>query len=859
VLGAVLCVAAAAAQLETVHPERIFVGDGWTDDDVEALDEGFAALPEALRQVPGGPLELELHSEPRPFGIGEWSADHRRLHLYAYADPAERRASWRLEHLSRDERARIWRRRAAVHAALTRWNDAKHFSDDTRWRALNGWLKPLERPMTWSERALNLSDAAYSRAIGKQSAALDLVTFAEEYFVPAPGLPVDDSLPCQEFSKSRVLSELLGLRPPSPSCPAFDEWADLGALDHLEVLLVQASGRRPESLFGHVLLLPVHHDAATVRGPSFESAVQLAAATETLGGIRHLWRGLTGGYRLSVMTLSQRDLERDMLEREQRSMRRFRLNLSAAQNRRVLERVWELERRGSFDYQFFTDNCGSALLWLLQGALGKGVQLRARGAVLVAPGAIVDDLAEAQLDGHALLAYVPDDFESSCERAQRADERRKQLEAELPRELHSAFAAARASDVGRRASGREAVAAFTRRTGASGLYEWWHLTVLVEQCSADLAERTLRETDLKRVRAGSAPALDVDGEVQAREDLFERESTLRRHLMLLDRAQKARDSLEALPRRPPTAGEQEELDHAQAQVDAFDALLDLHASLVQNDFPKEDPHALLAREHAALTAELTGQRNDAQPASGHWRASAGVGFWWSGAEGFRPALSLSSSGLLEELGDQRVRGFQSAVSMRVLDGEAVLLPRLGWPDVARSRFTLFGIKSLMRTPEWARDTPLADLGWGAELMTDTRRGRVLENRSGFSAELLALAAKTKHWAGHLVLGLGASGFVTWGDAAFGAAAGLYGTVAARAPLPGSGANGARLELKYQLLAHTGGKELWLEELDLQAGADVKAGPLLVSPRVVLAAQRQQGVLLPPSAGVTISFELLAAR
>lgn len=838
----------AALLLATLPAGVTVLGDA-TAEDLAALEAGFAALPPKLRDLPGGPLELELCSGERPFGIGEWSRDGRRLRLYRIPDAvqAERRAQWRLEHLDAAGRRRLWRMRAAVHAALTRWNAELGLSDRPAWRLLNGWLRPFEKIMTWSERPLNLSDGAYSRSAGRQSAALDLVTFAEELFVPVESLPIDDQVKCQELSKSRVLLSLLhehglvGAAPRDPACPAFDRWADLEHLTRLEVLLVQASGRRPESLFGHVLLRPVHEDAGKVRGPSFETAVQLAAATDQLAGLEHLWNGVTGGYRLSVLTVSLRDVEREMLEHEQRSMRRFALKLSAAQRRRVLERAWELERRGSFEYQFFTDNCGSALKWMLQSALGEELTLESHGAVLVSPGSVVDDFA-------GLLERVPEDFESSCERARRADSRRVELEAALGLDP----AGLRASDVHERESARERIAAVTRARPSPGLYAWWALTVRVEQCPADMAERTKKEIDAARVKPQEQPTLDLPAQVAEREAMFERETALQRHLMMLDRAEAARQALAAAPRRPPTPSEEEDLQRSDQTIAAFERLVELHAQLVRGELAGHDPRALLDADRRALREEIA--RNDAAslPASGHWRVSAGVGAWVQG--GASAAVMLSSSGLAEELGDQRTRGFQPSVSLHVLDGEVWLLPKLGWPQVAQSRFTLFGMRSLVKSPAWAREGPLPDLGFGGELVTDTRQGRTLENRTGLQGELLGIAGHSKRFTGHVAFGLGVAGFVAWGDTAPGVAGGPYATLIARTPLPGHGNNGLRVEAKYALFARMHGRSVWLEELTASLGADVKAGPVMVSPRATFMVQRESGAFGVPAFGAVLAIE-----
>lgn len=844
-------------------PGIVLISDGFDDALVAELHQAMALLPPGLRHLRGGPLELELHDTTAPLGMGDgtptlpmWSTEHRRFHLYRYAETTERRASLRLKSLTSAEREALWRRRALVHAVMQRLDDELRLSARPAWRRLNVWLRPFERPFTWEERPLNQSTNAYSRALGQQSAALDFITFAEERFVPAESvrpdaLPEEDTARCQEFSKHRVLDQLLheqGLGPPpvDPRCAAFERWADLQAFSHLEVLLVQASGRRPESLFGHLLLRPVHESQQTMRGPGFQTAIQLAALTDPGGGPMHLMRGIFGGYSLQVITLSMRDIEREMLEDEQRSIRRFRLNLTRQQSRAVLERTWELERRSRFDYQFFTDNCGSALLWLLQGALGESVEL-ARHGFAASPGGIVDDLAQVSVDGRPLIEHVPGDLEASCEVARHSDAERQGIEHEMapPPEVEHFFALARSDSLAARREGQRSVNALTRSAPLSQralLYRWWALTVRVERCAADLATRSEHELDLLRIeKSAGAVAFDFRAEVAAREELFEQESELQRYMMVLDRAERVRRELASLKRRPATDSEQAELDRARFTKAAFDELVEEHAALVRDVFTDQDPHAFLRGQHEDVV-----KRNEAADAvalgtSGHWRFRGGAGVW-SGPTGTLPAVSIASSGLLEELGDRRVRGFHPGVQLKALDGEMTVAFGSGWPQVTSSHFTLFGVKSLVREPAWVRRAPLSDLGFGLEVLTDTRLGRAMENRSGLTAELLAIAGHDAAFSNHFVFGVGLNAFASWPGVKvepWAVAAGPYATVAGRVRLPGHGFNGLKLEARYQLLARTGANQVWVEELSGQLGIDVALGQVLVQPRINAAVQRLQ--------------------
>jgi len=332
----------------------------------EELAGGLDALPEAMRRPPGGPLEVMAHAAPAPFGMGDGSAARpewtegpglRRFHVYGFGPVAgEERALAPLRGMAPEAFRRLWRARALVHAVVRRWDEVKGWSGGAELRRLNGWSwMGAGNPYAW----------AYSRERGRASAALDFATLAEEVLVPGPALEVRDAAPaCVQPSRFRFVREALKGRVPEHECPAFEAWADEPSLEGLEVLYVAASGRALESLFGHVLLRVVRReDPGRVRGPSFDTQVQLVALTGgDLPGLEYAWRGLTGGYQMALVTTTFGDLRRELLEGEQRGIRRFRLNLTASERRRALERIWELERVGYSRYFFFGHNCADALV-----------------------------------------------------------------------------------------------------------------------------------------------------------------------------------------------------------------------------------------------------------------------------------------------------------------------------------------------------------------------------------------------------------------------------------------------------------------------------------------------------------------
>ncbi|HEX8701537.1 MAG TPA: DUF4105 domain-containing protein, partial [Myxococcaceae bacterium] len=455
---------------------------------------------------------------------------------------------------------------------------------------------------------------AFSRARGQVSASLDLVTFAEELFVPVESLRpealgVDDQVRCQEFSKARALAELvvaseLGALPARGPCPAFDRWADEESFSHFEVLMAAASGRQPESLFGHLLLRPVWREGTVAQGRGFSPVVQLVALTGMESkGLSYLMKGMTGGYDTAVLTTTLGDISHETLELEQRTLRRFRLQLTRTEQERLLERVWELERRGYFPYFFFTDNCASALLFLVNGVLEGDRRVRAPGWLWVLPTATLDQLARAEVEApggasQSLLEYIPDEFESTDARAERAHASREEL---LPllatrlsendygrlRALHwrlqSSDPVKRRAAYGWMPKVISGVLGSVRTGEVEEVRKLLHSYVVwstwIERSAVDRAESVRLELERAQVLGLRTKVPTAAESVVDRQRVFEREDALQRRLAVLDRVTLLREALATAPRRPYTAEEEATLEHAQATEDAFVAATEAQGAL----------------------------------------------------------------------------------------------------------------------------------------------------------------------------------------------------------------------------------------------------------------------------------------
>lgn len=772
-----------AARLDAAGLER---AGQFTAEELSAFADGLDALPPELRRLPGGRVRLVLDTslEATPSGIAEpeWRGDDFVL------TRQEGHVDFRDGALDAAARRRLWRARAVVHAMLARWNAVRRWSDTPRWRRVAGWIDAFERPLSFRAHALNRAATAWARPRGAASPALDLLTFAEAALVPVERLPTDDLLRCQDFSRHRALGELLGQPWEPGACPAFDAWARDAALDHLEVLLVQASGRTPESLFGHLLVRPVWRDSV---GPSFDTVIQFAAITPTRPGPAHLVRGVFGGYSMGVFTVSLTDLLREKLSAEQRSITRWRLALTRAEARRFLERTWELERRGRFGYAFFSDNCAALLVWMLEGALDEPGLVRWPGFV-TAPAAVLDDLYRARrADGRRLLERVLPDFESTEAVARRAEAARARLEAALPLPAEGV----RDGDPRRRLEAYRRVAAWSRASPPAmhqALHAWWAFSVRVERAAADEAVTGLRKLDEGLLEGG---AQDVDALWDERLAAFARETALQQNLMMLDRQAFLDEQRRRLARRAPSASEAAERARLSDVVESFHQLAALHGELVEERFPDVSADAFLDADATEAAAEQAVVASRSLPVSGHWRVSVAAGAWRRADGASTPVVRVDQAGLLEALGEQRLRGLGASVGVRLLEGGFTVAPALSRPEVVDARLTVVAFDSLApatpASPAWRQH-----LGFGFEVGTDYRAFRSVPALTGAAGWVLAHASAA-HGLSFVALGAGPAAWLGTAGSRMWPVAGVSTRLLARLALASDWPAALRLEVRHQ--------------------------------------------------------------
>ncbi len=179
-------------------------------------------------------------------------------------------------------------------------------------------------------------------------------------------------------------------------CPEFAAWLATIDAERVTLIFPAAYMNNPSSMFGHTFL---RFDRAgqDERTRLLSYAVNYGAAVDDDNGLRFAIYGLTGGYTGTYSVMPYNQLVRRYSDYENRDIWEYQLNLTAAEVRRLLEHLWELQSNYA-DYYFFDENCSYQLLFLLDVAR-PGLALTDRFQVYAIP----VDTTRAVVDQPGLL------------------------------------------------------------------------------------------------------------------------------------------------------------------------------------------------------------------------------------------------------------------------------------------------------------------------------------------------------------------------------------------------------------------------------------------------------------------------
>ncbi len=657
-------------QLYERHKIELEYSLSFTKDEVESFLRGAESMPRSFFRTLGKPLRLKRVSKPCIFGVGRSnkgcpSFDKNGAFLIYDLPPIQGTGPVeRYDQLDQKEQEDLQRRRAIVHAVFLQNSSLNKWSEEPAWRNINGW--------TSTRSALNRDPWGFSRYLGAVSPKLDLVTFAEAFFVrfqdvTANKLDPDRSVQCQEFTKSRFFKAKTAKSDPKwyrtylRSCPDFQRWANVSQLESIDVLAAAATSDRPESLYGHLLLHLVYKGKS--RG--FEPVYQFGAVTDSnVGLINYFVKGLLGGF-VSVLDVgSYRSTDKRVLRSEQRTIKRFKLNLSPEQRIRVVERIWETERRFQYSYVFFFNNCASFLVDLLGGALD--IDFSGRDSFLITPSDVLDTFSATDNGSYGkLLSKEPMLHLPSREVAHQSIVARREL-------LEKAQMTGLREGLEHNTATQRSIAYVELKKELSrlgknrfklGLDILYH-SVEIERFFAEQAEQTERVLKIQKMKRVAISEEDI---LKRRRKIFTEKAIENRYEKLFEPIAKVESQMSATV-LPDNENKNARLWIANVR-ESYIRITDLMGDYIDENQPDFDGSAYLEeRREKDIQIARIHDRKSLGP-SGKGRIVLGVqnehDFVSAAGTGLR--LRVEGAVIKERLGEQRRRGFRSDVESLVLD------------------------------------------------------------------------------------------------------------------------------------------------------------------------------------------------
>lgn len=739
----------------------------WDERDLRSLLKGAEAVPVELWQALAGPHRVEYVARPCLFAMGRYSescptfGEDGRFFIYDSAPVAGEGPVEALAVLRREEQRDLQVRRAVVHLAMVQVDELARWSEDPWWRSINSWPRRPGRP------AMNQDPWGYSRYLGMRSARMDLVTFAEEYFVRPEDLLIekaeydgealgrlqafdpDHSMACQQFTKRRIFGERLRELIPDwkeprrrlphlelgePECPAFTTWARPDLVEDFDILLAAPTARQPESLYGHLLLHVRYGSDGLVQGQGFEPVYQFGAVTATnVSRVEYFARGLLGGFPSILELNTFRGVDRVFLQFQQRNLRRFTLALTEDQKLHFLQRIWEGERRIRYPYIFLPQNCASFLVDLLAPVVNPGLPQEHRGIVM--PTDVLDNLANHRNgNGEPLLVKRADTLRSNRELAEEAVLKRRALGRSMIDELRGDRLMARAlerllRDLDRLEPGQragvyeEAAQVFDallkeRPEFGQQVIDFLYQSVLIERYFMELAHYGRRAVYL--AASTEVTHLTIADQLAQRREIYRTEDLGARIQAFNEQAAQMEGLLQN-QQREFTEEEEQILEYERQARRTYTTVLQIQSGIIAAYYPDWNGVEYLDARAQAYFEEMKRIDERSLGASGRHRFRGGAGFE---AMGGHPTLELSYSMIEDRLGEIRRRGYHSNLESRILGVDFTAPLGLEFWRQMQLELVVFRYASMSRTYGPIRRGFHDSLGWSVDLRArhDGRRG-----------------------------------------------------------------------------------------------------------------------------------------
>ena len=830
----------------------------WQDGEVADVLHAMQLLPKFVaKDLKGAKTRIERRPKACLYGMGRYSKacptyskDGRTFYLYNNPPVQGEGATRKLKVLRPDEVAKLMRQRAIVHMAMAHYDEKHEWSLTYNWRSINGWDRR-------GRDAFNLDVWGYSRYMGMQSAHLDLVTFAEEFFVRPQDIlrnskdpeaisrlaqiDWDLTLACQQFTKIRILGKFIAHKEPAwvqptrgkpdagplGQCEEFERWADMQNVEGIDLLLAAATSDRPESLYGHLLLGVRYREGISIRSRGFEPVYQYGAITDTnVSKVDYFTKGLLGGFYSVIQPNTFRGVDRLFMQYEQRTLRRYALNLSPRQVRQVMERLWEAERHITFPYYFLSDNCASMLIDLVAPALDD-IDVPNPFRLTLMPTEVLDLLAQTENGNRGpLLVKRAETHFSSREVAMDAVPRRRAALSKLEEQLEGVVDEAKIERLGELDEALDERGADKRRQAYVQLKE--HLTTTLSGLDAKIApeqraaihrhvidylyyssriERYFMDLAFykRRIIHVSAlknpPQFTAEEQLLIRRELYMEEDLEKRQEAVLALARMSDQRLRTGERREFTEAEKAELAVIDKTQAAYLASLDTLATIIEAFEPDLDGVAFIETKREAFEADQ--RRRDrlsiGPPGKGRFIVGGAGGVQAEGGQSIGVGVGeLSASLVYERLGEHRRRGVRSDISSRALGVDIETRLDDQWLDQLKLDLVLFEFMTIEQRMGPVRQNWRDIFGWGTRISAhrDGRRGLNAAIHAEFG--YLYPLWQRDHVADFLVVGAWLSARNDWSTGDVTPLGGVKAAIMGQKHLYGNYANVLRLDLEtYQ--------------------------------------------------------------
>ncbi|MDD9919832.1 MAG: DUF4105 domain-containing protein [Alphaproteobacteria bacterium] len=157
-----------------------------------------------------------------------------------------------------------------------------------------------------------------------------------------------------------------------PKCKEFNKLNNLKKIKSISLLFASGYFDSPSSYFGHALLKFNYTDDVLNQKALDASLNYGADVTDSEGSPFYILNGLTGGYQANYKRNNNFIHSHHYTNTQIRDLWEYKLSLTPAQIRYIVEHSWEL-RNAQFSYYFLNDNCAHRIIKLVEMATGKNL------------------------------------------------------------------------------------------------------------------------------------------------------------------------------------------------------------------------------------------------------------------------------------------------------------------------------------------------------------------------------------------------------------------------------------------------------------------------------------------------------